>query len=469
MRYCFIISLSFFVAFSAIAQETSFSPYSRFGIGELNGTFLNRHFSMGGLSTGLYDPLGVNPSNAASYSLLSEPSFELGINSNWLILENSEEKVSGNVTRINHVALGLPLRSSKMGVAFGLTPISRIGYDISRSDSIQDIAYAQENIGSGGVNSLFLGFGRKFNLKTDSVSYGKGLKASFNHTLAIGFNFNYLFGSRVNLSREIFPAGSGFVNTQRSNIDNISDVSFDFSVLASTWLKKRMKRDDSSIRLNLGATYTPATLLRSERSEVVESFLSVGGNEFFVDSIQSNESIQGNVNIPTKLALGVSIDLISKKNNKYTLGIEMRNRSWSEYYEDFDEKEISTELVNSIRMAVGLEYVPNNLFTLRGANIQGSEYFKAISYRIGAFQQNGYLNIENEELSETGINFGVGLPFVRGRRKLTSSELSFGFQMSTRGSVENGLIEERNNMLFIGLRLNPDMVRNPWFVKRKYD
>lgn len=489
MKYYFITSLSLLLSFSVFSQETSYSPFSRFGIGELNSSFFNKQFSMGGANTALYDNFNINHGNPASYSLISEPAFELGLLSNWTRFENSEENVSGNLTRINHVALGLPMNKNKMGLAFGLIPVSRIGYEISSTDSVQDLSVTQQNFGSGGINSLFIGLGRKFNLKVDSVRYGKSKKvnAVYAHSLSLGFNFKYLFGNRINVSRKVFEPGLGFVNTQRSDIDNISDVTLDFGLLASTWLKKKKNQDDSSIRLNFGAQFAPSTKLSTERSFIAESFVTANGVEFNVDSIFSNIDNEGYLDLPSSISLGVSFDLITKKiktiknkmdstfrkkkvnPRKITFALDYKSRSWSDYSENFIEEETFSELVTSQRLSFGMEYMPNMNLSFRGANFQKGDYLRGINYRIGAFNQSGYLNLGDEELSETGINFGVGLPLVKGRRKLISSELSLGVQVSQRGSIESSLIEEQNVMLFFGLRLNPDMSRNPWFVKRKYD
>ena len=79
------------------------------------------------------------------------------------------------------------------------------------------------------------------------------------------------------------------------------------------------------------------------------------------------------------------------------------------------------------------------------------------------------MNLEGQEFTESGINFGVGLPLVRGRSKLTSSELNFGFEISQRGTLGNNLLKENNFEVFVGIRFNPNVRLNPWFVKRKYD
>jgi len=469
MKSYYLIVISCFLSFCGFSQETSFSPYSRFGIGELHGNLLNRQYSMGGTGTGVIDFFGVNPLNSASYAFISEPSFELGILSNWFRLDNMNESIDGNVTRVNHVAMGMPITSKKMGFSFGLIPISYVGYNINSTDSIGDSSFIQENLGEGGLNKLYLGFGKRFILKTDTVKFRNKEKALYTNSLALGFNFNYIFGNRTNISRSIFAPGLGFINTQVSNIDNTSDAAFDFGLLYSGWLKKRTKVEDGQIRFNLGISISPGTELSSKRTEIAESFVSNAAVQFFVDSILSNEDNEGFIFLPQELSIGTSFEFFSKRDNRLILALDYRTRPWEEYFENFGTDNFFSELINSTRLSAGLEYLPNWRLAIKGANIAPEDYLKSLHYRAGIYRNSGYLNLEGQEFIESGINFGVGLPLVRGRNKLTSSELNFGFEISQRGSIDNNLLKENNFEVFVGIRFNPNTRLNPWFVKRKYD
>lgn len=465
MRFYTIICLNLLVVSSSLAQQTSFSPYSRFGLGDLHGPFINKQLGMAGASTGLVDLLNTNITNPASYAFIAQPSLEAGIQSNWYTIRDSEEQVTGNVTSINHLVFGLPLKSSDMGVSFGLVPFSRVGYDLTEIRTIgnSEDEYELQNEGSGGLNNLFFGIGRRIALDEDTL-YKENTYLSF------GANFKYQFGSLTNIRRSIFPGGTGYINTQSLSNFNVSDVAFDFGFLFSSYIKKRSGMDDpSSIKLNIGANFNPASLLTVDRATFVESFFGDGVNNTYRDSILADEEIEGKVNLPAELSFGSSVTFLGKNFQQLTLAVDYRSRQWSNYYVDFGAIESTDELINNQRVSFGFEYTPNLRLNYLYADIQPKDYFKAIYYRAGVFTNKGYLNIEGEEFNEIGINFGVGLPLIRGRKKVTSSELSLGVQYSKRGSLNNGLIEEDQIKLYVAIRLNPDLRLNPWFVKRKYD
>ena len=65
----------FFCAESVLAQNQTNSPYSRFGIGDLQSNILSEYAAMGGTSIGSYNPNIINPYNPASYSAFKANSF----------------------------------------------------------------------------------------------------------------------------------------------------------------------------------------------------------------------------------------------------------------------------------------------------------------------------------------------------------------------------------------------------------
>ena len=60
---------------SLLAQNQINSPYSRFGIGDLQSNILSEYAAMGGSSIGSYNPNIVNLYNPASYSAFRANSF----------------------------------------------------------------------------------------------------------------------------------------------------------------------------------------------------------------------------------------------------------------------------------------------------------------------------------------------------------------------------------------------------------
>ena len=61
---CFLIA----VEIHCLAQTGTSSPYSRFGLGDLQGSVLPEYNSLGGGVTAFSNPLSINPYNPASYT-----------------------------------------------------------------------------------------------------------------------------------------------------------------------------------------------------------------------------------------------------------------------------------------------------------------------------------------------------------------------------------------------------------------
>ena len=70
--------------------------------------------------------------------------------------------------------------------------------------------------------------------------------------------------------------------------------------------------------------------------------------------------------------------------------------------------------------------------------------------------------INNQDLPEYGIAFGMGLPLKR--EQTTVPQLNIGFEYGKRGQTGNDLIEETFYKINIGITIN-----DRWFIKRRYD
>ena len=68
MNHIFRILAFVLVGLSLSAQNESNSPYSRFGLGDLQSFSTATQSAMGGVGIASYDPLSINVSNPASYS-----------------------------------------------------------------------------------------------------------------------------------------------------------------------------------------------------------------------------------------------------------------------------------------------------------------------------------------------------------------------------------------------------------------
>ena len=95
------------------------------------------------------------------------------------------------------------------------------------------------------------------------------------------------------------------------------------------------------------------------------------------------------------------------------------------------------ELANGQTIHVGFDkYVNTTGF---------GSYFSKIGYRSGLRYNSSLVRIDNEDVSEFGISFGLTLPLRK-----TFSTLNIGAEVGQRGKDENGLVQEN----FFNLMIN---------------
>jgi hypothetical protein len=130
--FCLLLAM----VLPAMAQITSSSPYSQFGLGDLKGSFLPQNRGMAGLSQGvrkpgLYD--NINLANPASYSTLQLTTFDVGASMD--IRQLSKTGITGKKqfnSTLSHLTFGVPLNRFS-AVSFGLLPYTDLGYKFSNS------------------------------------------------------------------------------------------------------------------------------------------------------------------------------------------------------------------------------------------------------------------------------------------------------------------------------------------------
>ena len=124
----------------ALAQSGTNSPYSQYGIGVLSdqGNSFNR--GMNGVGLGLRPHNQINYLNPASYSAVDSLSFIFDAGLSLQMTNFKEGKVSKNVKNASfeYVVGGFRV-ARNFGVAFGVLPVSNVGYQFS------NIGYAERN------------------------------------------------------------------------------------------------------------------------------------------------------------------------------------------------------------------------------------------------------------------------------------------------------------------------------------
>ncbi|MDP4281241.1 MAG: hypothetical protein Q8867_03745 [Bacteroidota bacterium] len=410
-----------FTHFSSFAQINIPSPYSRFGIGELNETSNIWNQSLGECGFAFRSPYHINFNNPASYTAIDSLTFlfEGGITAMSVKLSTNTQQVTRDYASIGHLLFGFPV-TKWWRTTLGLVPYSDVGYNISTTMKMDEPGTVVRSYsGEGGINRFFWGNGIRIN-------------KNFN----IGVNASYLFGSMDRQSTSIFPDSLYSANFKANNYITISDLYFSFGAQYQIMLKNDMK-------LTFGLVYSPCTMIHAKTDMVAQTFyLSSAGVENNLDTIEHLDGYKGKISIPTYIGGGIALE----KTDKWLVGADYHWQNWK----NFTSFGTSDSLVNSYEVNIGAEILPDiNDY---------SHYLKRVRYRLGFLFQNTYLQLREKQLNEYAFTFGCGLPM-----KGNKTGLNLSFQLGSRGTTEANLIRETFFKFGISVSVN-----ERWFVKRKY-
>jgi hypothetical protein len=410
-----------------LAQTNTDSPYSRFGIGMISRPGFERNRAMGGIGLSLRDNNYINYLNPASYSAQDSMSFlfDFGLTAHYTYTESSKLNDTYYGANFDHLALSFPV-TKWWSASAGVRPYSKVGYSIIDEEYDQDIGFINYLYsGNGGLSQLFLG---------TAVQIFNGL--------SIGANFKYIFGS-IDLNRAVqFPREDYFSYTEVESRTIVSDFLIELGLQYTQRLGEK-----SSV--TLGVILDNKSRISAE-NRVVKKNTFPGSANNINDSTQISPliileefSTQGNIVIPLNIGLGLSY----RFNDKFLIGVDYYQQDWTNTT-FFNNNE---PLTNSNHIHGGAEYVPDRQ-ALRG-------YHKRMAYRAGGYFENSYLQLQDEQLKDYGISFGVGLPL-----RNTRSTFNLAVNAGRRGTLENNLIRE--NYMFLSFSVT---LYDFWFMKRKYD
>lgn len=408
----------------AMAQITSSSPYSQFGLGDLKGSFLPQNRGMAGLSQGvrkpgLYD--NINLANPASYSTLSLTTFDVGASMD--IRQLSKSNITGKKqfnSTLSHINFGVPVNRFS-ALSFGLMPYTDLGYKFSNSGLVDTNKVNYIYSGEGGVSKAYLGYGFKL-----------GKNFSF------GFNMAYLFGNLTQSRAFEFANELTTVFNSRTQYSNaVGGLSFDYGAQFFVDL-------NSETKVILGYTGNAGGELNSKNNIVTTRYKKdVLGNELATaDSTYFAEGAKNKFKMPISHSAGFAIE----KTDKWLIGADLNYSRWS----DYREGNSNPGLNDSYGLVVGGQITPD-------AN-SVSSYFKLIDYRLGFKYDKTFVQIGNNDINQYALTFGFGFPLPRNRSSFYKINLST--EVGNRGTLANNLVRDRYVNIHLGFTLN-----DKWFQK----
>lgn len=394
-------------SFTAQAQYST-TPYSRVGYGILNDNASGIQRSMGGVGIAMQNGRQVNVMNPASYACVDSLTFLWDLGFDLSNVWSSETGKSGHSFSGGLDYITTQFRITKgLGGSFGLLPYSNVGY--SYAAKLDNGAEAR--MGEGGLSKLYVGLG---------YSPVKGL--------SFGVNVGYLFGTIANTTLVV---GNSTAMFQRS-----LEIR-DYDVNAGLQYAFNVSPKD---RIVLGATYTPRKSYHGHTwgiyyDETIDIEADTVGYGSLKGSHEQAESYGAGISYAHGDRLMVEADFLYQpwSKAKYTK------------LEGFEGS--STTLGDRWKAAFGLSYTPNS----RGA------YYKRMTYRVGAFYNHDYLNIQGNNVRDYGV--GIGFTFPAPSSKTL---VNLGLEWRHRYSAPTVYITE--DYLNITLSVNFNEL---WFWKNK--
>lgn len=417
-KFVFFIFLLSGIATGVIAQNAA-SPYSIFGIGTLSNKALIYNNSMGGLGISNGKAWILNNVNPALLPLNNFSTFDAGLTVEKRTLTTTELQQSNINGGLGYLALGVPISPGKWTMAVGLMPYSSVSYNIITKGNVVNRDEADANYqytGSGGINQVYL-------------SSGWQLIPNF---LYFGARAAYSFGtvedeSIIDINELLHVSGGDsiskkFNTTKFYRSSRYSDILFD----AGLNMKKRFGK---GMEVDLGFIYEFSSNMnttRDERLEIVSGDIILPTDTIVYDG-------EGTTYLPQKYGVGISIS----KAFKWTFGLDFYARDWTQFTSDFGTEQ---ELAQSYEIILGGEFTPDI------ASVKS--YLQRVTYQFGFNYEQTPVKINNKNIDDFGINFGVSLPVG------SASIFNFGFKYGQLGTTSDGLIREDYFRINLGMTFN---------------
>ncbi len=402
----------------AMAQSST-TPYSKLGYGILSDNATGMQRAMGGVGIAMQNGRQINVMNPASYSQVDSLTFLWDMGLDLTNCWSKEGTKSGYSLGGGLDYITMEFRLAKnLGAAIGIVPFSSVGYSFGG-----DIDNGTDSrLGAGGLSELFAGVG---------YQPFKGL--------SIGANFSYLFGSTTNTTNVSSTSNTQFIRNLEVR---------DWNMRAGLQYAFNISRKNKVV---IGLTYQPKKSLHGNalgRMADINQDVVVDnkGNTVIVYDTIADMSLKGNYELPNTFGVGVSYTY----DNRLNVELDYTYQQWSKAkYTPIDYFEApQTKWNNRWKVAAGMSYLPNP----RG------NYFNRMTYRLGAFYNNDYMNVNGNDVRDYGLGLGFSFPALAGNKTL----VNLGVEWRHRYTAPTNLLKEDYLNITVSVNFN-----EMWFWKNK--
>ncbi len=409
--------------FAQFNNNTS-SPYSRFGLGELQPNSFGRTTAMGGASLASRNNQQINLANPASYTAVDSLGFmfEFGVSSQLSRFSNDLTSMDALDINFRYFAMNFQI-TNWLATSLGLTPYSDVGYDVEVPTEVPNAGnILQKYYGEGSLSKAFFG------LAIEPVK-----------NISVGANLNYMFGLLNRNSETFFLDSPGLYNSQKFESLRLRDFSFSLGAQATIPLSQNQRLTFAAVFENPQYTGFYSDI-RSKFIQVQQGTSSVSDSQIDTLSLENQISVQ----FPMSYGAGISY----VKDNSLEINADYYRQGWGDINLPGSGNEV---LTNLDKFAMGAEWIPNR-FSIRS-------YMNRIAYRAGAKFERSYLMLDGQQIKDFGITFGVGLPVYR-----SNSTINISAELGRKGTKEHNLVLENYARLNLSVNLY-----DLWFIQRRFD
>lgn len=426
---CALVALNASAQYTADSPSGTLSPYSQFGVGELQDPVSGFNAAMSGVGIGMRGHNEINTTNPASYSAIDSLTFvfDAGVSGQMTNFNQKDKSINRYTASLDYVSA--IFRAAKgVGISFGIQPYSQIGYDYSETKPVgNDMSlyyYNTYHARQTGIQNYYVGVG------WSPVKY-----------VSVGANIGYLHGEIERNVTNSFSETSIDSYVKKYQAD-ISSFKADFGLQVILPVNKKDV-------LTLGATYSLGHDLKSDQELLYMHTTSSTGVTDTTKYVANNA-----LSLPHTFGAGISF----KHANKWRVGADYSLQKWAELrYPVFMESNGKKDFVMSDsyykdrqRFVVGGEYCANEM---------SRRFMDRIRYRFGASYTTPYYNIGNVEgPKEIGVTAGFAIPIVNGYNNRSILNISAQWV----NTEAKGMIKENSFRIKIGFTFNEN-----WFMKWK--
>lgn len=401
-------------------NNSTTSPYSRYGLGDLAGYSFGRSTALGGATLASRYNLQINTANPAALTSIESQNFlfEFGLQGYFADYTTDVSSMTSNDINFQYFAMAFRL-TDWMATSLSVTPYSNVGYLADATEDLENAgAYYTRYYGEGTISDASWG------LAIQPIDF-----------LSVGLNLNYRFG-RLSRNSELTFQSSDMYLLQRYSRLRVRDFGLEFGVQAILPLI-------NDKHLVIGAVLENKPTYTSLISDIVQKNIYYGtaGDQ---DTLFYKDEERSEIVFPTTIGVGVSYG----KKDVYEINVDYFHQGWSDAMFFGEKSEFLTDLN---KFAIGAEWIPEK-YSIRST-------FKRVAYRAGFKYEQTYHSFDGHQINSFGITFGLGIPVYR-----SNSTINISAEFGKRGTTDFGLVREDYAKVNLSANLH-----DLWFIQRRID